>query len=317
MTVESCPTVARFDVVDLHPSRRRQAWADVLYDYYYPLDLHSPPDFETGRLASADIAGIRVATLQSDPMRVHRNASHLAQGGCDFFFLPIPTEGRISLSQRGRTAAVGRDVLAFVATAEAYVYDQPKTAVFRSLRIPGQALRERACSIDDWTAHAFRDDAMARLALDFARSFCDHGIAMETAAGAKVAGHLLDLLALVISGADQSCDETAIRIAHRQRALHLIETHFADPDFCAGRLAHALKLSDRYLQKIFAEHGETVSGAIRRRRIAEACRLLANRQTSRASVSSIAYAVGFLDPAYFSRVFRKETGGSPVRHSGA
>lgn len=63
--------------------------------------------------------------------------------------------------------------------------------------------------------------------------------------------------------------------------------------------------------------GRTVAQNVRDRLILEAKRLLA---FSGLSVSQVAYDLGFEDPAYFSRVFRKETGEAPAdfraRHTG-
>jgi two-component system response regulator YesN len=44
-------------------------------------------------------------------------------------------------------------------------------------------------------------------------------------------------------------------------------------------------------------------------------KLLFSDQSQHPSVSEVAYAVGFNDPLYFSRVFRKITGTSPSNYS--
>ena len=46
-------------------------------------------------------------------------------------------------------------------------------------------------------------------------------------------------------------------------------------------------------------------------RMAEAQRLLTDPAWRSASIATIAYRLGFSDPAYFSRVFRDTTGRSP------
>ena len=66
------------------------------------------------------------------------------------------------------------------------------------------------------------------------------------------------------------------------------------------------------MQRIFADNGETPLGAIRKRRISEACLAIERRGASRKSIAEIAYSVGFLDPAYFSRVFRNEMDVAPT-----
>ena len=150
--------------------------------------------------------------------------------------------------------------------------------------------------------------------LDFARSFCRHGSRLDVETAVSMANHLLDLLAIALSRPSDvhGGEETAVRIAHRQRALRVVDNHLGESDLGPLRVAEAIGVSERYLQRIFAERGETLSSIIRARRIAEAKRLLGNRQSSGRSVALIAYQVGFADPAYFSRVFREQTGMTPA-----
>ncbi|WOF42534.1 helix-turn-helix transcriptional regulator [Sphingopyxis indica] len=76
-------------------------------------------------------------------------------------------------------------------------------------------------------------------------------------------------------------------------------------------------LSDRYLQRIFAAHNETCSEVLRDRRIREARLLLGSRRSSGIMVSQVGYAVGFSDPAHFSRVFRNSVGCAPRDYGSA
>ena len=128
--------------------------------------------------------------------------------------------------------------------------------------------------------------------------------------------HLLDLLVMALIGADDGGNESSIRTAHRQRALRAIERDFANPDLEPSNIAVSVGVSDRYLQKIFSDRDETVSAVIRARRILELKGLLVNRHQRKQSVTQIAFSVGFSDSAYFSRVFRQETGVSPVHYQG-
>lgn len=105
-----------------------------------------------------------------------------------------------------------------------------------------------------------------------------------------------------------------MRIAHRQRALRFIDANIERSDLHSGTVAQVLRLSPRYVQKIFADHGERLSAVIRSRKMAEARRLLRGVGTRRPSISQVAYAVGFDDAAHFTRAFREETGMSPTAY---
>jgi AraC-like DNA-binding protein len=312
---ENAPAgVFEVDLSNLHPAQRMKKWADFLYDHFYPLDVSSPENFGFGHFSAIDVGHIRVGSLESDPQIVHRRPTHVGRAANDYVFLPISLDQPITLRQRGRAVTAGPDDFAFVSTGDAYTYEQPLRTSIYSLRLPGKALKERLCNADDLTASAIHaNNAMSHLFLDFARSFCKNRMSLIKP-GAQVADRFLDLLALTLQGADQHTSETAVRAAHRQRALAMVDRLFHKSELTPTAIAAALGLSERYLQKIFAQRDETLSGLIRGRRVAEARRMLADRGTSRASVSAIAYAVGFTDPAHFSRVFRQQTGVAPVNY---
>lgn len=93
-----------------------------------------------------------------------------------------------------------------------------------------------------------------------------------------------------------------------KRALVYIHQHYREP---IGReaIADALHISVRYLTRIFsAEMGLPLQEYLARYRVSQARLLL---ETSAAPVAQIALQVGFEDPNYFSRAFRKQVGVSP------
>jgi len=68
-------------------------------------------------------------------------------------------------------------------------------------------------------------------------------------------------------------------------------------------------VSENHLSRIFRrELGISPWDYLNRYRIKQAKELLTNTQDS---ITSVALRVGFNDPAYFSRVFRKQVGQSP------
>jgi AraC-like DNA-binding protein len=93
-----------------------------------------------------------------------------------------------------------------------------------------------------------------------------------------------------------------------RRVESLVDVHFATQ----VSLAHIAKeafVSERTLQQIAKSvAGVGIMEAIESRRILEAKRLL---RYSDYGLKEVAHAVGFQDPSYFSRVFRKREGLSP------
>lgn len=93
-----------------------------------------------------------------------------------------------------------------------------------------------------------------------------------------------------------------------QRFRSLIETHFTD-HWSVADYASALAISPTHLSRLTRNAtGQPASALIEDRVVREARRYLVYTDLP---VSRIAYALGFEDPAYFSRVFSRATGVSP------
>ena len=92
------------------------------------------------------------------------------------------------------------------------------------------------------------------------------------------------------------------------RFLHLVDAHFREEHRVAG-YARRLGVTPGHLSVLTRSHlGRTAGPLIRGRIALEARRQL--RHSSR-TVSRIAADLGFRDPSYFARFFRRETGRSP------
>jgi len=90
-----------------------------------------------------------------------------------------------------------------------------------------------------------------------------------------------------------------------------VEAHLGDPDLGPEALARAHYVSTRYLQKLFAREGVTVTEWVRRRRL-EACRRdLCDPALLHEPISQIARRWALANPAHFSRLFRETYGCTP------
>lgn len=87
--------------------------------------------------------------------------------------------------------------------------------------------------------------------------------------------------------------------------------NFTNPDYHAHDAVRASAYSDEHLRRCFkADTGTTPQDYLNNLRIEFARRLL-HAGAKRMTIAEIAYASGFSDPLYFSRIFRRKTGVSP------
>ncbi|MFE7245364.1 helix-turn-helix transcriptional regulator [Streptomyces sp. NPDC057580] len=90
-----------------------------------------------------------------------------------------------------------------------------------------------------------------------------------------------------------------------------MKQRLADPYLGPDQIAAVHHISRRYLYKLMAEQGHTVSGWIRERRLAQCHRDLADPVLAHLPVSTVGGRWGFPDPAHFSHAFRTAYGISP------
>ena len=79
-------------------------------------------------------------------------------------------------------------------------------------------------------------------------------------------------------------------------------------------IAELCGMSTRHLHRLFKADGVSFGEWVRKRRLSEARRQLANVHFSDHSIIQIAFQWGFNDAAHFSRTFRQEFGLSPRQY---
>lgn len=94
-------------------------------------------------------------------------------------------------------------------------------------------------------------------------------------------------------------------------ATRFVDKHLEDPDLTPDRIALALNVSRRTLYNAFETIGESPQAYVQRVRMERCRRILSQDADARASITQLALEVGFIDPGYFTRAFRRHFGRSP------
>ena len=142
-------------------------------------------------------------------------------------------------------------------------------------------------------------------------NLCDeYDQALADAEGILRATLRLALLRLARTYARTSPPRKATRGISIVRQFHLeLEKHFREETSIAA-YATRLGVTPNHLNDIVHEQtGHSAGELIRRRRLLDAKRMLSHSQLS---VSEIGYSLGFEDPSYFSRFFRRYEGVTPT-----
>ena len=116
-----------------------------------------------------------------------------------------------------------------------------------------------------------------------------------------------------ILGTGPNCDLAAagMEAAQGQAIRAFIDEHLGNPDIGVAQIAKTFQMSRAGVYRHFAARGG-VAQYITRRRLEASITLLASDMTGRGEVAQVSERVGFNDPQYFSRVFKKHFGFSPT-----
>jgi signal transduction histidine kinase/ligand-binding sensor domain-containing protein/DNA-binding response OmpR family regulator len=98
------------------------------------------------------------------------------------------------------------------------------------------------------------------------------------------------------------------------KAVQAVEENMSDPDFSVEQMSYRIGMSRSQLyRKLFALTGQSPRDFVRILRLKRAANLIAQAQIT---IAEAAFRVGFDDPAYFSKCFRKQFGVAPGEYKG-
>jgi AraC-like DNA-binding protein len=160
------------------------------------------------------------------------------------------------------------------------------------------------------------DESVNRLLSDFAHALWRQCLTSDLQpVASNLTGALLNLVGSAYCASSQACGDSSTHLeALRLRIIRLIEENLCDCELSPAKIAAMLRTSPRYVHTIFSRRGETVSQYIRRRRLEECARLLANAPRGARTISDIAFDYGFASCTNFGKVFREQYGVTPTEY---
>jgi AraC family transcriptional regulator, positive regulator of tynA and feaB len=289
-------------------------------EYYlgdYSIEAGSVIDVRAERKAVGACSIIRLRSKTR--LFFRRSWSHMREDGIDVAVLWFVKRGRLSVShQCGQTVAhpgdfvVTRSMTPF--TVECLTDESSEHEVLHVL-VPAHMFRK-------FVSHDIRTGfcvpAQGRAFALAERIFID---VFEDAGRleAQAVPLLIDGALSVLSGAIREQDAAmptrqTISEKRLQDVLKYIEVHLSDPKLSSTSVATGCGISTRYLSFLLNHHGTPFSTLVWDKRLKVAAQWLATSKSSEASISEIAYRVGFKCPAHFSRMFKRHFQMSPRQY---
>lgn len=298
-------------------------WREAITKSFVPLRTETDrcSDFTASMNVSAH-ATMSVSTIEAQPHAVRRTTELIKN---DQMQADIPAYYKVSLQLRGHGVLLqdGREVELVPGTMAIYDTSRPYVLNFDSafqshiVMFSHDRLSFSQDGIQEVTATPIGSGRQlskmsARIIADAAEVLPS----LQAPLADRVGGNVVDIINTLI--ADELLEAHDTKVSRRQKQVaqirHFIDQHLADPDLSVSTVAAAHHMSIRSLQYLFENEGENVSDFIRKRRLEKIQIDLRDPSQRELPVATIGSRWGFVDPAYFSRVFRQTVGMPPTAY---
>ncbi len=275
------------------------------------------------RLRTMPLGASQLTELSYGALVSQRTPRLIRQSDPELFQVALIASGRQRIEQARNTAVVEAGEMVFYDSSlpfDAYAQDSPASRRARGVmfQFPKAMLPFPARRLEGLLAMPLSArQGPGRLLAQFLTTAAAEYPACTPSDAARLGTTAADLVTAVVSHYLDA--ESALPAASRQRllyarALSFIDTHLGAPDLTPQEVAAAHHVSLRHLQRVFQQHGTTVSQEIRQQRLHRCARDLTNPALRHHTIHAIATRWGFPRPAEFSRAFRAATGTSPSHY---
>lgn len=283
-------------------------WNDLHCDVFSPLEVR-PLDRESfeASLAVECVGPLTLVKTYTSAASIEHTDQHLQRTRDRRAFLLMPIVGRVSSSHYGYD--VDLDEGDFVLSDS---FAPGRVAFAESNHSLGVSI-----PYDTLTLHIPDPEAIfgrrvagrlgfAQLVSSMLRAIwiqAERGLPSQFGPG--VAKNLLELLATAYAIDHKAATaESSVQCARRAQVKRFIERRLRDAELNANAVADGLGLSTRYIRRLFANEGESVSDYILRRRLEECSRQLTSSLWQGRSITDTAFEWGFSSMAHFTRAFK-------------
>jgi AraC-like DNA-binding protein len=300
---------------------RLELWRDTITRHMIRLAID--PLAEAPFLAEASLRkqdGLTIGSGTIGPS-ISRRSREIVTADNDDLFLMLNLSGPLVLSSGERELTLRPGEATLLCCAELGTYVRPETGMVSCIRLPRSALSPFVAGLEDRIFRLIpRDTGALTLLRTYLSALTDpESIEVSAAASRTVSNHVTDLIALTLGAAGDGAASamSGMRAARLMAAKAYIEDRVGPSVLSVDDVAQHMRVSSRYVRKLFEADGETFSKYVLEQRLIRVRGMLTNARFDHLPISSLAYDVGFGDLSYFNKVFRAFFGGTPsdIRHA--
>jgi AraC-like DNA-binding protein len=294
---------------------RLACWREAVSRNLVPLEVlpRESADFSAS-LHAVRVGQVQMSVISAAPHTIARTRRHIASDAPDYLQLTLQLTGQGVLTQRERQARVRPGELVVYDTRRPFTYDLDDAHSGLVLMFPRTMLPLAERDLVRVTATAVPcRDGLGQVVLPLLHGLARQLEHLESHGTPRLADNVIDLVGTLLAehaDMDRPSEEAGPALL-TERVLAYMEQRLADPGLSPEGIAAAHRISRRYLYKLLAARGRTVSGWIREQRLARCRRDLTDPALDHLPVGAIGGRWGFADPAHFSHAFKAAYGMSP------
>lgn len=305
-----------FEGSEVAGNDRFEAWSEAVSSAFVPLRaVAAEPEFFNGRLITQPVGQTLISDVCGSAMQVSRTSRSIAANDPGWLKLGLQLRGYSVVSQDDREAALTPGDFAIYDTSRPY--DLYFDSSFRMLVVmfPAHLLQLDPRTVSSLTASRVSGrKGLGALTSNFLSSLGKELVDGQAPGQIPVSDAALGLITATFAERAGNGGPTTPAGVLRLQIESYIASHLGDPDLTVTSVAAAHNISVRRLQKVFEEQGDTVSGWIRRRRLEQCRKDLANPSMRRRPVAAVGMHWGFSDASSFSRAFKTAFGFTPAEY---
>ncbi|SEQ41441.1 transcriptional regulator, AraC family [Devosia sp. YR412] len=284
------------------------AWRDMVQPIM-ELDAEPSAAGYAVEIKAWDLGRLALTRSTTPPATFHRDTLHIRSKGLDHWCFVAVKTGSVETTRPGRTNQIYPGTL-FIKSLHSPLAGSKTETSGLCIFVPRDFCRERVGALDaadDTVLCSGLGRLLAAYLVDLDRQL--RRMTEDEIPSILAATHAM-IDACIAPTPDRLADASApINATLLERARELVQTNLLSPTLGVDEICRTLGISRSRLYRLFEDLGGVVH-YIRSRRLLDAHRVL-SAGTDNRPIVNIAAERDFLDPADFSRAFKREFGYSP------
>lgn len=279
----------------------------------FEFDAPKPREFK-GNIIEYDLGPIRVFDIIASAHDVHHPNDNRGAKDSVTTLVALNETGACKVSWNGDQHELKEGELTILHSETPFSLTFPSKMHQRVISIPAQALSyEMIMSRHLGGVSISCRNGVGNVLREFLNSILVNIEFLQQSQKEQLGQSLIEVLNAIARSELERIDKPLldIRSYHIERIKTYINENLTDPDLSSGRVAEALGISLRYMNKVFENEKYTVRQRILVKRLSGAKADLINPAKFNKSVTDIAFFWGFSSASYFSRAYKAHFGSCP------